>query len=243
MPLTLVDLYRTPVVSAKGKRIGKVADVLFDAERAAVVGFVVQRPRLLYILDRKDRFLALDRTAPSRGEVAVTSEKDAWDKQAAKRLGIDWETTVVWSGMPVRTESGRQLGKVGDVEFDETTGVVRSVKLSSGATADLAVGTRSVPGMHVRGYREGAVVVGDEALTAELEGGAAAAAGKATAVAKKQAGEAAVAAGAAVGQAVVATKKAAKAAAQTETGKKAIGWLKAMRDDLVDAMGDPDDED
>lgn len=243
LPLTLVDLYRTPVYSAKGKRIGKVVEVLFDPERAVVVGLLVQRPRILYMLDRRDKFLAFDSAKSSRDAVDVTSTgKDAWDKQAAKRLGLDWDATVVWSKMPVKTESGTQLGRVGDVEFDEKTGVVEAIKLSSGTAADLAVGTRCVEGMHVHGYRDGAVRVADVAAEVEPEGGAAGVAGKASVVAKKQMGEAATAAGAAVGQAVVAGKKAAQAAAQTQTGKKAIGWLKAMRDEVVDAMGDPDDD-
>lgn len=243
MPLTIDDLYRTAVYSRRGKRIGKVVDVLFDAEKPAVVGFLVQRPRFLYVLDVRDRFLALDSTAPSRGEIDVIGDKEAWDARAAKRLGLDWERTVVWSRMPVRAEGGRSLGEVGDVEFDPATGAVLTVKLSGGATADLAVGTRTVAGKLVRGYREGAIVVADEAAGTELTGGAAAAAGKASAVAKKQLSEASVAAGKAAREAVTAGKAAAKAAAQTPTGKKAMGWLKSVREELVDAMRAPDDDD
>lgn len=242
MALTLVDLYRTPVYSIRGKRVGKVADVLFHPRDAAAVGFLVQRPRFLFILDRKDRHLALDRSAPSRAEIDVTDEKDAWDKKAEKRLGLDWEHTVVWSGMPVRTAGGTVLGRVGDVEFDERTGGVISLALTGGTTADLAVGRRVVEGTLVSGYRDDAVIVADAAAEVELAGGAATVAGRASAVAKKHAGEAAVAAGVAAKQAVTAGKAAARAAAQSQTGKKAIGWLKSMRDELADAMGDPDDD-
>jgi uncharacterized protein YrrD len=217
-------------------------EALFDHERPVVVGFIVERPRLLWLFDRKDRYLALDRTKASRERVTIAEDAGAWDKAAASRLGIDWETTVVWSGMPVRTKSGASLGVVRDGVFDPETGELESVALSAGATADLAVGVRTLGCEVVRGYRDGFILVDDSAAELETSGGAAAAAGKGAAVARAQAEQAAKAAAAAGKTAAAYGKAAAKVAAQSETGKKAMSWLKSVRDEIADAMGD-DDED
>jgi sporulation protein YlmC with PRC-barrel domain len=235
------DLYHTDVVTSKGRRLGRVSDVLFHAEKPLVVGYVVERPRILYMLDRKDRFLSADKVSASRAEVVVTDAAGAWDDAAARRLGIDWATTVIWSGMPVRTRSGVETGTVKDVEFARD-GRVEALVISSGATADLAVGTRRLEGESIDGYYSGAVVVADEADELETSGGAAAAAGRGAAVAGEQARQAAVVAGQAVKAAATYGKAAAKVAAKSKTGKKTMRWLRKARDTMIDAMGDSDDD-
>lgn len=224
-------------MSPKGKRIGKVVDVLFAPQSTTVAGFVVQRPRLLYMLDRKDRFLALDSIAIDRAEreFTVSDTRTAFDGVAAKRLGLSWDDTVIWSGMPVRTKSGGKLGAVRDGLFDEKTGELVGLGLTGGVTADLAVGVRDIAAARVIEFDGEAVVVTDEVAQIETTGGAAAAAGKGAAVAAKTAGDAAK-------TAAMYGKAAAKVAADSEAGKKAMGWLKAIKDEVVDAMGDPDDD-
>jgi len=118
----------------------------------------------------------------------------------------------------------------------------------------MAVGVRDLPARMVIGFDGEGVIVADEAAHIEVDGGAAAAAGKATAVAADAAGRAAAVAGDAVGRAAVVAgeatatatvyaRAAAKKAAQSDAGKKTMGWLKALKDEVVDAMGAPDDED
>lgn len=241
MPIRVNDLYHTDVLTPAGKRIGRVGDVLFDAEKPAVIGYVVERSRLLYILDRRDRFLAADRARARRDAVSITDLGGAFDVAAAKRLGIDWETTVIWSGMRVSSPGGAELGTVKDVVFEDD-GSVCSLHISGGATADIAVGIRQVPGPSVLGYRDGVVQVTVSAESTETSGGAAAAAGKGAAIAGEQARQTAVAAGKAIKSATEYGKAAAKVAVKSKTGKKTIGWLRSVRDEIVDAMGDPDDE-
>lgn len=234
MVRSLRKLYRTAVESKKGKRIGIVREVLFDPAQPVVVGFIVQRPRLLMLLDRKDRYLALDRAV--FGEtICVPDESGAWDQRAAKRLGLDWEQTVVWHGMPVRTESGEELGSVRDGLFDET-GQLTALGLTGGMAADAAVGVRDIAGTLVHGYRDGAIVVADEAGKVQTSGGAAAAAGKGYAVAKDRAAKT-------VKNAEIVGKAAGKVAgeAMEGAGKKAGGWLRAVRDEFVDGMKDSDE--
>lgn len=257
--LTLLQLDRTVVYgdpkkrSGERPRIGRIGDVLFHPDEPRVVGYTVERSDLAMMIERKDRTLALDRTELVDGSIQVDGSH-AWDHGAAKRLGIDWDKTVVWLGMPVHTRSGQQLGLVRDGVFDPTTGELNALGLTTGITADMAIGVRDLPASLVMGFDGEGVIVADEAALIEVDGGAAAAAGKGAAVAKDAAGRAAVAAGDVAGRAAVAAgeatakaavyaKAAAKVAAQSDAGKKTMGWLKAMKDEVVDAMGAPDDED
>lgn len=242
------------------RKIGTIGQVLFHPAENRVVGYAVERSDLAMVVERKDRYVAFDRVIlgkdeDDRPEVYVEA-KGAWDGSGARRLGIDWDKTVIWEGMPVRTESGDPLGTVRDAVFDETTGTLNAIGLTQGITRDAAIGVRDLPARMVVGFdpESEAVVLTDEAAEIQVDGGAAAAAGKAAAVAKVRVDQAAdvavekfddvaVKAGAAVGKAAYGAKVAAKKAAQTDAGKKAMGWLRALRDEVVDAMGDDDDED
>jgi uncharacterized protein YrrD len=255
--LTVREVSHVRVVGKPNKndvrrKVGTVAHVLFHPTELRVVGFAVERSDLALMIKRSDRFVAVDRVEFEERQLRVTGTA-AWDGAAAKRLGIDWATTVAWAGMPVRAESGKALGTVRDAVFEMPSGELNALGLSEGATRDVAIGVRNLPARMVRGFDGEAVVVSDEAIAIEVDGGAAAAAGKAAAVAKVQADRAgdvavqkfdeiAVAAGAAAGKAVARAKEGVKTAAESDAGKKAINWLKAIKDDVVEAMGDSDDE-
>ncbi|NTU70414.1 MAG: hypothetical protein HGB10_01110 [Coriobacteriia bacterium] len=256
--LTIRELDRAKVFGEPNKKtgirrkIGTVGYVLFHPSEQRVIGIAVSRTDLAMMVERKDRYAAFDRLAFVDGEVHVDG-KASWDGAAAKRLGISWDDTVVWAGMPARTEGGTVLGVVRDAVFDDETGVLNALGLSEGMTRDAAVGVRDLPASMVQGFDGEAVVLTDDAAAVEVDGGAAAAAGKAVAVAKvktdvamdtatEKIDEAAVAAGEAAGKAVAYAKVTAKKAAQSKQGKKAMGWFKSIRDEVVDAMGPPDDD-
>lgn len=229
--LSALQACRMGVYSAKGKRIGRVEDVLFAPGETRVAGFVVSRPRLFYLFDLKERYVALDRVTIADGEMTVASTRDAWDGPAAKRLGISWDDSVIWVGMPVRTEAGSKLGAVRDVRFDTATGALSALGLTGGVTADIAVGVRDIAASQVRGFNGEVIVVANEVVKVETSGGAAAVAGKGAAVGAKAVGGAAK-------TAVLYGKAAAKVASESEAGKKAMGWLKSMKDSVANAMDD-----
>ncbi len=233
--LSALEACRMGVYSAKGKRIGRVEEVLFAPGSTRVVGFTVFRPRLWYLIDLKERYLALDRASISGGEVTAAASRDAWDGPAAKRLGFSWEDTVIWVGMPVRTVSGAKLGTVRDVRFDPTTGELSAMGLSGGVAADIAVGIRDLPASRVTGFNGEVIVVADEIAHSETTGGAAAVAGRGAAVGAKAVGDAAK-------TAVLYGRAAAKVASESEAGKKAMGWLKSVKDAVVDAMDDSEEK-
>lgn len=186
--------------------IGKVRRLVFHPRERRVVGFIVKRPDLALMFHRKDLFVSINGFDIVDGRVVVRQTSDATDKGACKALGIDWNTCVMWEGLPLMTESGETLGMVGTVTFDRETGAISTVSADAGATANTLLGTRVIPASYIKGFRRGigvalvqqdeagaeqdedeielgAILVSDEAMKLVAEGSVAEKAGAATAVA------------------------------------------------------------
>lgn len=235
----------------KGKRIGKVRSFVFHPTERRCVGMLVRRPDAALMFHRKDLFVSLSGFHVEDGLIVVHSDPTATDKGAVRDLGVDLDACVIWVGMPVVTQSGESLGFVDVVAFDFDSGMVKSLSTENGATSDVILGKRVIPARYVKGFRKGmgaalvqvddqaqqhdpgdlecgAILVSDEALDAHVEGGAAAAAGKATAVVTHKAKKGAAKAKAvAVGKAEKAKPAAQKVAKRTgeavEAGSFAVG--------------------
>lgn len=247
MKLALQDLDRLPVFGEKNragtrKKVGKVVDVVFHPDKPVAVGYLVARPDVLFLYRRKDVLLAFDRARVLADKIVVDG-KAAWGKAAAKRLGIDWDKAVIWRGMKVRSEAGKSLGYVRDAVVDEDDGSLNGLGLTSGVAADVAVGTIDMPAKLVKGWDGEAIVVREEVRAIESEGSAAAAAGRATAIAQDRAAKATTAAVQGAKTAAAYTRSAVKVAAKSDTAKKVGSFLKSMRDTIVEAAGPPDDDD
>lgn len=186
----------------RGRKIGKVSKTVFDPSGMRVVGFIVRRPDLLWMFKRSDRFIALDAIEVRDGVICPVKGMDSWDDRAIKRMGVDWDTCIIWEGMPVRTSSGEDLGRVDDISFDEETGEAESLFLDDGGTARALVGSVEIPKELMVGYDDGLLIVKSEAAQCKLTGGLAAKAGEATAKVGIAAREGAHTAGKAVGKAV-----------------------------------------
>lgn len=254
MPTTMTTkaLVGMRVVDAKkGKRIGKVRTFVFHPTERRCIGFLVKRPDAAMMFHRKDLFVALSGYHVDDGQIVVHDDSSASDKGAIRDLGVNLDACVIWAGMPVVVKSGECLGFVSEVSFDGETGVVESLVVENGATSDLLLGKRTVPARLVKGFRtgygtplvqsgdsaageipedaeRGAILVSDEALETSVEGGAAAAAGKATAVVthkvKKGAARAKVAASAKAEKAKPTAQAVAKKTGEAvEAGSFAVG--------------------
>lgn len=237
--------------AASGKRIGKVRHFVFHPSERRVVGFTVRRPDAAMMFHRKDLFVALNGFDVEDGCVAVRGSAPVAGRSAVKTLGVSWDECVIWIGMPVVTTEGNALGYVGDVAFDRATGAVEQVSVDTGVANDALLGKGVIPGALVKGFKggrgetsistgegsdeasavpahEGAILVSAEAAGIAREGGAAAAAGKATAVAADKAKRGAAKARVVVGERVQKAKPAAAATAKkaeeaVETGSFAVG--------------------
>lgn len=242
--VTLRQVYRCEVVDEKGRPLGRVDDVLFHPSEPRAVGYSV-RPHLVSgVVPLPTRFLALDLTELNEeGELRVIAKKSAWGKSAEKKLGFDWEQTVIWYGQYVETLSGERLGKVSDTLFSLEDGSIGGFQLTAGTAADATLGKRSVPAELVRGFdlERHAILVEDHASTIMFDGGAAEVAGKAVAEAGKHVEKAAEAAVVAAATATVYAQEAAKKAIESPTGKKAKRWLGSVWTDIKEAAG-ADDE-
>lgn len=190
-------------VTEKYQKLGKVRNAVFSPDGKRVVGFLVKRPDVAGMVKRPDAFLAWDSYRCQEDKtLLVTRPDDGLDDAARKRLGIDWDACIIWTGMDARTVAGKSLGYVSDAAFDERTGGVTRFFTADGGMARALIGSFVITPDMVRGYRNGFMVVdpGDRAV--ELDGGLAGAAGEGYARAKVKGAEVGRKVGAAAGEAV-----------------------------------------
>lgn len=169
-------------VPRRRRKIGKVFKTVFSPDGMEVVGFIVRRPDLLWMIKRADKFLALDAMDVQDGVIVATMGPKSWDDEARKRLGIDWDRCIIWEGMEVKTTTGAEIGRVDELSFDERTGKLNSLFLDDGATSRALLGSIEIPSELMVGYKKGILIVKPEARDLLPAGGLAAKAGEATAV-------------------------------------------------------------
>ena len=186
----------------RGRKIGKVFKTVFDPSGMRVVGFIVRRPDLLWMFKRPEKFLALDAMDIVEGVIVPTMGGDSWDDRAIKRLGVDYDTCIIWEGMPVKTTDGLDLGTVDEISFDENTGELTSIFLDDGMASRALIGSVEIGDDMIVGYKKDHLEVLPEARELGLTGGLAAKAGEATAKASIAAHEGAEKAGKVASEAV-----------------------------------------
>lgn len=184
-----LKIYRIPAADKRTKKdgtprepkkIGRVHHPVFTPEGTRLVGFMVSLPDIAGMIKQGDRFVAYDAVRVYEGVLAVPDEKDSFDAAAAKRLGIDLDRCLIWTGMDVRTVSGERVGYCADVTVGGKSGTVQTFMLTEGGAANALVGHREMPVSCLRGYRDGAMIVADEVLDLAFTGGAAARAAEAS---------------------------------------------------------------
>lgn len=196
----------------KLKKYGKVHQIIFHPSKPLAIGIAVKRPDFLLMKKRDDRFVSLDRLKRIEEGLEVQDGNDSWGVAACKRLGVDYDKCIIWDYMPVKTPSGKELGLIKDVFFDEESFKVDCIDISPSSANRAILGASRIPVAMIRGYRDGAIVVDEEASELEEAGGLAAKAGEAWAKGKHNVAE---------------SQNAATAKAE-ELGKKAdVGAYKA----------------
>jgi sporulation protein YlmC with PRC-barrel domain len=212
--MTSNDFEKIRVLGGKKgtKRIGKVKTCVFHPREKRCIGFIVKRPDAAMMFHRKDIFVPLDGYDFANGRIVIHPDAEISGEAYCKKHGIDWDRCILWSGMPMISENGEELGYVGNMTFDVETGELISVVASNGATAKYLLGTLEVPASYVKGFRtgigaelsiggnaggeeeevfHGAILVSDDVWELEPEGGWAESAGEAVAKAKARAKDAA----------------------------------------------------
>ena len=189
-------------VTDKYTKLGKVHAAVFSPNGKRVVGFTVKRPDIAGMVKREDAFLAWDSFSAAEKDLVVTRGKDALDEAAIKRLSLNWDACIMWSGMDAKTTDGKPLGYVSDAEFDEKTGAVTRFFTNDGGMARALIGSFVITPNMVRGYKNGFMIVDASAGAPQLDGGLAGAAGEGYARAKAKGSELGKKAGAVAGEAV-----------------------------------------
>jgi len=233
---SLRSLKGLAVRDLNGGVIGTVTHVLCHPEEPVVVGLEVQPANAVYVVSRKPRYVALEGvTIGADGLEAAENLKDWSGSRAEKKLGFEWEQTVIWVGMPLISESGAKLGYIRDASFSVPDARLTEILVTEGLTSDVAVGVRRIDGALVLRFDGSSVRAKDEAVEAQFSGGLAAKAGTGAAVTKVVVGEAGKKAAELGGQAV-------KAAARSKPAKSAWAVLretgKAFREGMEDGDGD-----
>lgn len=193
---------KSGTVTERFQKLGKVHNAVFSPGGKLVIGLMVKRPDVAGVVKRDDAFVALDSFVLDGANVMVTRSEDGMDAAAVRRLGVDWDSCIIWSGMDAKTVDGKPLGYVSDAEFDEKNGRVQRFSTTDGSMARALLGSFVIRPEMVVGYRDGFMVVDAGGRSVELDGGLAGAAGEGYARAKAGASQVGKKVGAAAGEAV-----------------------------------------
>lgn len=190
-------------VTDKYQKFGRVRAAVFSPDGKHVAGFVIKRPDVAGMVKRADAFVAWDALKRMDEKTLLVSRpEDGLDDAALRRLELDWDRCIMWSGMDAKTTDGKPLGYVSDAEYDEKTGEVTRFFTADGGMARALIGSFVITVDMVRGYRDGFMIVDARGKSVALDGGLAGAAGEGYARAKAGASEVGKKVGAAAGEAV-----------------------------------------
>ena len=216
------------VITKKGRlrKHGRIRSAVFYPGKKKLAGFMVKRPDFLWMVKRRDRFIAADSLSiDDEGQYyAELDNQQAWDRGAEKRLDIDLDECIIWEGMDVKTTSGDVVGTVSEIIVADDY-AIESMRISDGGMVNQALlGQADIKAADIRGYMDDCIVINIDKRDAEVAGGLAGKAGEAWAksthavtVAEEDATNAAVAAIEKSGEA--AGKAAAKAKAKIDEVK------------------------
>ncbi|MHB1340603.1 MAG: PRC-barrel domain-containing protein [Coriobacteriia bacterium] len=216
------------VVSSKGQTLGTVAEVLFAPADPVAIGLTVQRPRVGGIVAVASRYVPLSSVTLRDGRVELECAALPSQAKTEKAIGVTWDETVQWRGMPVVAPSGKIVGTIFDVEFERPSGRVTGLGVTSGML-DAAVGRPLVLGDVVLGFSDGAVRLSVEYDELEVSGGAARAAAAGVATVKEHGSKAAKGAYDAGMTAAIAVGRSFKHG----RGKRAVDGLRKMVSDIT----------
>ena len=158
------------------------------------------------MMHRPDLFVAFDGFDIQEGTIVIDESKGTTGSAACRRLGVSWNECVIWQGLPLMSEEGKRCGLVGDVRFSTEDGSVKSLFIDKGASAGALLGATEIPAGYIKGFKlgvgdkltaaneedflQGAIILSDEALAIQAQGGLAERAGKASAVVSHKASQA-----------------------------------------------------
>lgn len=137
-----------------GRRLGEVTDLLLDPAGGRVVGLVLDCG-----WPSAARAVPVESIAGMGPDAVVVEDHPIGLEKVAGAGARPWSQVRRLSGKPVFSRSGRELGRLDDVLFDEASGEVKGYRLSGGFISDLLDGRATIA--------PSGLTVGDEALLAD----------------------------------------------------------------------------
>ena len=132
---------RQITVREGGQDIGKIKDLVVDASGREVIGIVLS-----------DGIFAGSRVAPWKSvqafgpdSVVIDAAGSVVKASAAPDIKAVLDKKTKIKGLKLLTTKGKELGKIVDFAFDETTGDVSGYELSSGLFSDTIEGNPFLP--------------------------------------------------------------------------------------------------
>lgn len=215
------------VLTAGGQRLGRVGSLLFHPSDPRVIGIQIDRSALLGVIDRPPLFAPWSDVIVDGEVLRLPGDRPPKDAAGERVLGYSWHDTVIWQGMPVRSQAEDPVGVVADALFERESGELITLVISTGAVGDLALGRLEVSRELVQGFDGESVRVRPGYNEIRSHGGAAKAAAAGAAAVKVRAGQV----GEGALQVGVAASRALGRSLKHGSARKAIDKLKSLMGD------------
>ncbi|NLT96194.1 MAG: hypothetical protein GXW85_11845 [Clostridia bacterium] len=145
------DFHNLPVINiTSGNQLGKVEDVILDAEHDILHGFVCE-----------GKLLPLKQVKTLGKDALMVEAEDLEPLMEAVNTNINPPLFLPKHVLatPIVTDKGECIGTVGDILVEEETGKIIGYEVSDGLLKDLVTGRKVVSVPQIIAYGEDAIVI------------------------------------------------------------------------------------
>ena len=155
------ELIGMPIYSLdRGEAIGKVENLVFDADQKRVTGFVLEEGGLF----RSPQVIPFE-SAESIGPDAIVLKPGASLEISSEQIDPKrLKESFNLSGRRVLSERGHEIGTVYDLDIDELTGAVTGIEVTRGLFQDTAEGKKHIDFEHIQKIGKDVIIVSQSAL-------------------------------------------------------------------------------
>jgi len=132
---------RTIVAREGGVSVGKVKDIVVDEAGRRVLGFLVEEG--VFKRARVAPWATVQAIGPDA--VVIASQASVVKADEAPEIKSVLDKKLVIKGLRLQTTAGKDLGKIDDFRFDESSGYIVGYELSGGVLADVFKGKSYLP--------------------------------------------------------------------------------------------------
>lgn len=128
---------------ADGKEIGRVGDLLIDAENGMLRGITIENRGIF----KSMKYVSREHIVQvGRDAVMISGMEKVEDYHQEEQNKLSWQNKL---GKNVFSREGADIGTVQDILFDFPEGRVLGIEMSGGIWADLNIGRKMIPWQQV----------------------------------------------------------------------------------------------